>query len=90
MPQSKQIKQSNKRKKHNYSLKSETKTYIKRVITAIKENKQEIANKEFIIASSKIDKLSKKRIIHKNTAARQKSRINKKIKLMSSKNFSNR
>jgi small subunit ribosomal protein S20 len=63
-------------------LKSEAKTYIKKVLKAIKENKKDFANKEFSLASSKIDKLSKKNIIHKNTAARQKKRLNKKIKLM--------
>ena len=78
----KNINQSNKKKEHNYKLKSEAKTYIKKVIKAIKEKNQINANKEFSIVSSKLDKLSKKNIIHKNTAARQKKRINKKIKLM--------
>ena len=78
----KNINQSNKKKEHNCKLKSEAKTYIKKVIKAIKEKNQINANKEFSIVSSKLDKLSKKNIIHKNTAARQKKRINKKIKIM--------
>ena len=55
----KNIKQSNKKKHHNISLKSEAKTYIKKVLKKIKENNQSEANKEFMIAASKIDKLSK-------------------------------
>ncbi|QQG46781.1 MAG: 30S ribosomal protein S20 [Candidatus Azosocius agrarius] len=78
----KKIKQSNKKREHNCNLKSEMKTYIKKVLKAIKDKDQTLANKEFSITSSKLDKLSRKKIIHKNTAARQKSRINKKIKLM--------
>lgn len=86
LKQIKRIKQTIKKRDHNSSLKSEAKTHIKKVIKAIKEKNQKFANEEFSIATSKIDKLSKKNIIHKNTAARQKKRLNKKIKLMNINN----
>mgnify|MGYP001565327863 CR=1 FL=1 len=71
-----------KKKEHNNNLKSEVRTHIKKVIKAIKEKNKIIANGEFILTTSKLDKLAKKKIIHKNTAARQKRNLNKKLKAL--------
>jgi len=59
-------------------------TYIKRVNAAIEAKNVEEANDAFIQAVPVIDKMISKGIIHKNQAARYKSRLNKKIKALAS------
>ncbi|OQM34272.1 30S ribosomal protein S20 [bacterium endosymbiont of Pedicinus badii] len=77
--------QSKKRRIFNFSRKSMMKTFIKKTLLAIKENNKELSQ-DFLKKTQKIlDKLAKKRIIHKNKSSRYKSRIMKKI----NKKFSN-
>ena len=59
------------------------KNSIKRCEKAIKENNSELANKELKTVIANIDKACSKGIVKKNTCARQKSRLNKKVKEMS-------
>jgi len=74
--------QSECHRKHNTSLKSTYRTHIKKVETAITENKKEEAVKALKESISIIDKMAAKKIIDKNKAARHKSRLNAKIKKM--------
>jgi len=69
----KKMKQDRLKTEKNRTKKEDTKRAIK---TFLKEKTQEKLN----IAQSFIDKLSKKRIIHKNKAARLKSRLAKQFK----------
>lgn len=55
-------------------------TFLKRVLKAIQEKNVELALTEFNKASSVLDKLASKRVIHKNKAARHKSRLSAHIK----------
>lgn len=73
---------SEKRRKNNASKKSMIKTFIKRVLGAIKLGNQKKAREEFLIMQPIIDRFSNKGIIHKNKAARHKSILNEKIKKM--------
>ena len=57
-------------------------TYIKRVNAAIESNNVEEASEAFSKAVPVIDKMITKGILHKNQAARYKSRLNKKIKAL--------
>ena len=59
-------------------------TYIKRVNAAIESNNVEEASEAFFKAVPVIDKMITKGILHKNQAARYKSRLNKKIKALAS------
>jgi small subunit ribosomal protein S20 len=59
-------------------------TYIKRVNAAIEAKNVEEANNAFVEAVPVIDKMITKGILHKNQAARYKSRLNKKIKALAS------
>ena len=59
-------------------------TYIKRVNAAIESNNPEEAFEAFSKAVPVIDKMITKGILHKNQAARYKSRLNKKIKALAS------
>jgi ribosomal protein S20 len=62
------------------ALKSTYRTYVKKVETAIATNKKEAAVQAFKESMPVLDKVAAKGIIHKNTAARLKSRLNSKIK----------
>ena len=68
--------------KHNSSLRSMYRTSIKRVRQAIAAGDQTAANEVFQKASSVIDRVADKNIIHKNKAARHKSRLSAAIKAL--------
>jgi small subunit ribosomal protein S20 len=71
----KRVKQSEKRRKRNYPIRTEMKTYIKKMLTAVKEGNKEEAEKLMKISYKIIDTAAKKNIIYKNNAARKKSRL---------------
>jgi small subunit ribosomal protein S20 len=68
--------------KHNSSLRSMLRTSIKRVRQAIEAGDQAAANEVFKKTSSVIDRVADKNIIHKNKAARHKSRLSAAIKAL--------
>ena len=55
-------------------------TYIKKVLAAVKSGDVEAAKQAFSAAVPVIDRIADKGIIHKNKAARHKSRLNAKVK----------
>jgi small subunit ribosomal protein S20 len=57
-------------------------TYIKRVHGAVETNDAEAAGAALAQAVPIIDKMVSKGIMHKNQAARQKSRLNKRVKAL--------
>lgn len=82
-PQSrKRAKQGQKRRSHNASLRSMVRTYIKKVVAAIASGDQAAANDAYAAAVPVIDRMADKGIIHKNKAARHKSRLNAQIKAL--------
>lgn len=76
----KRARQADARNKHNASLRSMMRTSIKRVRHAIEAGDKEAANASFIKATSALDRVADKNIIHKNKAARHKSRLAAAIK----------
>ena len=78
----KRARQAIARNKHNSSLRSLLRTSIKRVRQAIEAGDQAKANEVFARTTSVIDRVADKKIIHKNKAARHKSRLNKAIKAL--------
>lgn len=76
----KRARQAEKRRTNNRWQKSRMFTNIKRVLKLITEKNKEKAQEEYKVASSLIDKLASKGLIHKNKAARHKSRLSKQIK----------
>lgn len=79
----KRAKQAEKRRSHNASLRSMVRTYIKNVIKAIDAKELEKAQTAYVLAVPVIDRMADKGIIHKNKAARHKSRLNGHIKALS-------
>lgn len=75
----KRIRQNIKNRAANASKRSCMRTYLKRVVTAIEAKDPTLANAELGLASSVLDKLVNKGIIHKNKANRHKSRLCLKI-----------
>jgi len=78
----KRARQAEKRRCHNASQRSCMRTYLKRVIKAITDGNRELAGSEYLLATSVVDKMASKGLIHKNKAARHKSRLNARIKAM--------
>ena len=79
----KEIKQDAKRTIANTAIKSRIKNDMKKVELAVNSNDKKKANERLSIFVSDIDKACSKGIVKKNTCARQKSRLNKKVKEMS-------
>ena len=75
----KRVRQAEKRRIHNASQRSMVRTYMKRVEAAVEANDADAAGKALAEATPLIDKMVSKGIMHKNKAARHKSRLNKKV-----------
>ena len=78
----KRARQSEKRRQHNASLRSELRSAVRDVKKAIAAGNKQSARTVFQRASGVIDSIADKNIIHKNTAARHKSRLSAQIKAM--------
>ena len=78
----KRAKQSEKRRQHNASLRSELRTAVKNVRKAIDAGDKEAARAVFARSVGTIDSIADKNIIHKNKAARHKSRLAAAIKAL--------
>ena len=76
----KRARQAEQHRQLNASQRSEMRTSIKKVAAAIQTADYETAQAEFKKAMPVIDAATGKGILHKNTAARTKSRLNAKIK----------
>lgn len=79
----KRARQAEKRRSHNASLRSLVRTVIKKVNAAIGTGDQAAAKTAFDNAVPVIDRMADKGIIHKNKAARHKSRLNAQVKALS-------
>ena len=75
----KRLRQSIVRRSRNRSIKSELRTHSKNVLQAIKSGDLEKAESLVRVASKRLDQASSKHIIHKNAAARRKSRLHHAI-----------
>ena len=78
----KRARQSEKLRLHNASQRSMLRTYIKRVVNAIEANDKETAQTAYKEAVPVIDAAVSKGLIHKNKAARHKSRLNSHVRAL--------
>lgn len=79
----KRVKVSEKRRLRNASHKSALRTAVKSFETAAASNNVDTAKAALIAASKKLDKAATKGLIHKNAAARKKSRLAKRLNAIS-------
>lgn len=71
----KHIRQDAERHRRNQAAKSRMKTAVKKVRTALEEGDVEAANEYLPTALSVVDRATSKGVIHRNKAARTKSRL---------------
>ncbi|NHM30382.1 30S ribosomal protein S20 [Neobacillus terrae] len=75
----KRVKTSEDRNAQNTTAKSAMRTAVKKADAAVVNNDSAVAKEVFAEAARKLDKAAAKGLIHKNAAARKKSRLAKKI-----------
>lgn len=81
----KRVRQNETRRRHNMSLRSNFRTLLKKFRTLVDgSNKNDNLVKAFSEICKKLDQFSTKGIIHKNKAARLKSRLNDQVKGLAS------
>ncbi len=81
----KRVRQAEKHRGHNASMRSMLRTYIKKVAAMISAGDEKAAIAAMQEATPVIDRMARKGIIHSNKAARHKSRLTTHIRKMSGK-----
>ena len=75
----KRIRQNNRRNAVNRARRSALRSQLKRVDALVQAKDPAKLAEEIRLATKKLDKLAKTNVIHKNAAARKKSRMQKKL-----------
>ena len=78
----KRARQAAKLNAHNSAIRSAMRTAVKKVRAAVETGNKEAAQAVYREATSTLDKVADKKIIHKNKAARNKSRLAALVKAM--------
>jgi small subunit ribosomal protein S20 len=78
----KRARQAVKRNMHNASLRSMMRTAVKQVLKAIDGKDKPAAEAAYKTAEPLLDRFSSRGLIHKNKAARHKSRISARIRAL--------
>jgi small subunit ribosomal protein S20 len=76
----KRAKQAVVRRTHNMALRSRMRTAVKKVLKALASGDKAAAEAEYKAAVPIIDGMVNKGLVHRNKAARQKSRLNARLK----------
>lgn len=77
--QIKRIRTNEKARLRNKAVKSELKTFVRRVREAVAGGDKEAASTALVAASKKLDKAVSKGVIHANQAANKKSALAKSV-----------
>jgi len=80
--QIKRNKQNQKRRIRNRVYRGTARTYVRKAEAAIKVGDAQASQEEVLKAIKALDKAASKGVIHKNNAARRKSRLVKKLNSM--------
>ncbi|MBN1385294.1 MAG: 30S ribosomal protein S20 [Elusimicrobia bacterium] len=80
----KETRKNQKRRVVNKIIRSQIKTAIKKVDTAVTEKNASRASELLKIAGSILDKAAKKKIIHKKTASRKISNLSRRVARLNS------
>ncbi|MDH5766235.1 MAG: 30S ribosomal protein S20 [Gammaproteobacteria bacterium] len=78
----KRARQAVNRREHNAGMRSMFRTYVKKVVYAIEAGDKAKAEDAYKAAVPVIDSICNKGLIHRNKAARHKSRLNQRIRSM--------
>ncbi|MBX3437912.1 MAG: 30S ribosomal protein S20 [Planctomycetaceae bacterium] len=77
----KELRKSRSRRLRNRAQRSTLRNAVKRVRAAIAAQDRDGAEQSFRVATKKLDQAAAKNLIHRNLAARVKSRLSKAIKM---------
>ena len=78
----KRARQNDKNRLHNAGRRSMMRTHIKAVLKAVEAGDKALAQSSYQNAVSVIDKSAKVGLLHKNKAARFKSRLNNRVRAL--------
>lgn len=78
----KRARQNEKNRKHNMARRSMMRTFMKKVIKAVEAKDLSTAKENYKTLVPVLDRFATKGLIHKNKAARHKSRLTAKIKAL--------
>lgn len=76
----KRVRQAERKRAHNASMRSRMRTSVKRVLRALNVGDAETASSALKLAGPVLDGAAGKGLIHKNKAARHKTRLNARLK----------
>lgn len=80
----KRARQAEKHRALNASQRSQLRTQIKKTVKALNAGQTDAAREAYTAAVPVIDAMARKGLIHKNKAARHKSRLNARLKAAAS------
>jgi small subunit ribosomal protein S20 len=75
----KNIRKSERRREHNMVFRSRARTLVKKTRLLVEAGDLEQAQETALLAGKALDKAARARVIHKNNAARRKSRLMKHL-----------
>ena len=78
----KRARQAENNRVRNAGQRSKLRTFLKKVLTAVEAGNVEEAKAAYVTACPILDSAVNKGLLHKNNAARNKSRLNAKIRAM--------
>jgi small subunit ribosomal protein S20 len=79
----KRARQNETRRQHNAGRRSMMRTQMKKVLKAVADEDRDAATSAYRDAVSLIDRSTKSGLLHKNAAARYKSRLNNRVRSLS-------
>jgi small subunit ribosomal protein S20 len=80
----KDLRKNHTRRMHNLDLKTDLRKTTKKYLLSVKEKNAAEAQANLKVLHKKIDKATKRNILHKNTAARRKSSFSKQLTSLAS------
>ena len=80
----KRVRQAERHRAHNAARHSLMRTELKKAIKAVESKDTAAAQQACRSATSMIDRLAGKGVLHKNTASRYKSRLNNRLRTLAS------
>ena len=78
----KRARQAVKHRAHNMSARSKMRTELKRALKSTSAGDVEQARADYRAATSAVDSMVNKKLVHRNKAARHKRRLNARLKAM--------
>ena len=81
----KRLRQNVTRRDRNRAVKSDLRTQLRKVRAAVVAGDVATAEAEFVVVAKKLDRAGSSKLMHRNTASRMKSRLQKAIKAVKQK-----